>query len=283
MHGATALGGHAVFQYRTVFVSDVHLGFRGARAEEFAAFLKRVRCERLYLVGDIVDMWALRQRWTWPATHNQVLRRILKLAKRGVAITYVPGNHDESLRPYAGLDLAGIRIAKQAVHRLADGRQFLVCHGDEFDLVVQNSRLLSKLGTLGYDWLVELNRVVNGARGLVGLPRWSFSQTIKKKVKGACTFVSNFEGMLAEEARRRSLDGVVCGHIHEPRIHLREDGITYANCGDWIERASALVEHADGTLEIIDVEALLHEAGWTPEPAEEPEQIAADEGVEHAA
>jgi UDP-2,3-diacylglucosamine pyrophosphatase LpxH len=272
-----------VFQYRTVFVSDVHLGFRGARAEEFAAFLKRVRCERLYLVGDIVDMWALRQRWTWPATHNQVLRRILKLAKRGVAITYVPGNHDESLRPYAGLDLAGIRIAKQAVHRLADGRQFLICHGDEFDLVVQNSRLLSKLGTLGYDWLVELNRIVNGARALVGLPRWSFSQTIKKKVKGACTFVSNFEGMLAEEARRRSLDGVVCGHIHEPRIHVREDGITYANCGDWIERASALVEHADGTLEIIDVEALLRDAGWTPEPSEEPEQIATEEAVDHAA
>ena len=272
-----------MFRYRTVFVSDVHLGFRGARAEEFAAFLKRLDCERLYLVGDIVDMWALRQRWTWPATHNQVLRRLLKLAKRGVSVTYVPGNHDDSLRPYAGLDLAGIRIAKQAVHRLADGRRFLVCHGDEFDLVVQNHRLLSKLGTLGYDWLVGLNRAVNGVRSAFGLPRWSFSQAIKKKVKGACTFVSNFEGALSDEARRRSLDGVVCGHIHEPRIHLRTDGITYANCGDWIERASALVEHADGRLEIVNVEALLRDAGWEPEPAEEAEPIAIEEVAEHAA
>jgi UDP-2,3-diacylglucosamine pyrophosphatase LpxH len=266
-----------MFEYRTVFVSDVHLGFRGARAEEFAAFLKRVRCERLYLVGDIVDMWALRQRWSWPVTHNQVVRRILKLAKRGTAITYVPGNHDESLRPYAGIDLAGIRIAKQAVHRAADGRRYLVCHGDEFDLVVQSSPLLSRLGTLGYDWLVALNRGVNDLRGLVGLERWSFSQSIKRKVKGACTFISRFEQVVGDEARRRSLDGVICGHIHEPRIETGADGITYANCGDWIERASALVEHADGRLEIVDVEALLRGAGWEPEHADELEPVTADE------
>ena len=262
-----------MFSYRTVFVSDVHLGFRGARAEEFAAFLKRVQCERIYLVGDIVDMWALRQRWTWPATHNQVVRRLLKLAKRGTKVIYVPGNHDDSLRPYAGLDLAGIRVAKQAVHRLADGRQFLVCHGDEYDLVVQHSRLLSLLGTWAYDHLVQLNRLVNGARALVGLGRWSFSQAIKKKVKGACTFVSKFEEVLVDEAKRRSLDGVVCGHIHEPRVELRADGITYANCGDWIERASALVEHADGRLEIVDVEKMLRDIGWKPEATEGPEHL----------
>jgi len=270
------------FTFRTVFVSDVHLGFRGARAEEFAAFLKRVRCERLYLVGDIVDMWALRQRWTWPVTHNQVVRRILKLAKRGTTIVYVPGNHDESLRPYAGIDLAGIRVAKQAVHRTADGRRFLVCHGDEFDLVVQSSPLLSKLGTLGYDWLVGINRRVNDVRGAVGLGRWSFSQTIKKKVKSACTFISKFEQAVGDEARRRSLDGVICGHIHEPRIDVRDDGITYANCGDWIERASALVEHHDGRLEIVDVERMLREAGWRPDPVEAPEHIEVTEEALHA-
>ncbi|MFM8784842.1 MAG: UDP-2,3-diacylglucosamine diphosphatase, partial [Phycisphaerales bacterium] len=157
-----------VFRFRTVFVSDLHLGFRGTRAEEFAAFLKRVECERLYLVGDIVDMWVLRQRWRWPATHNQVARRLLKLAKRGTRVIYVPGNHDESLRPYAGIDLAGIRIATQAVHRLADGRRVLVCHGDEYDLVVQNSKLLSLVGTWAYDYLVALNVGVNRVRAVFG-------------------------------------------------------------------------------------------------------------------
>lgn len=268
-----------VFRFRTVFVSDLHLGFRGTRAEEFAAFLKRVECERLYLVGDIVDMWVLRQRWRWPATHNQVARRLLKLAKRGTRVIYVPGNHDESLRPYAGIDLAGIRIATQAVHRLADGRQLLVCHGDEYDLAVRHSRLLSMIGGLGYDYLVALNRAVNSARALVGLRRWSFSQAIKKKVKGACTFISRFEDALIDEARRRGLDGVVCGHIHDPRLETRPDGLTYANCGDWIERASALVEHEDGTLEIVDVERMLAASGWKPERNEEPEAIADEEPV----
>jgi UDP-2,3-diacylglucosamine pyrophosphatase LpxH len=257
-----------MFAYRTVFVSDLHLGFRGARAEEFAAFLKRMECEHLYLVGDMVDMWSLRQRWFWPATHNQVVRRLLKFAKRGTRITYVPGNHDEGLRNYAGIDLAGIRIAKQAVHRTADGRSLLVCHGDEYDLVVQHSALLSKLGTLGYDYLVALNRLVNDVRALFGFGRWSFSQAIKKRVKGACTFVSRFEDVLCDEARRRGLQGVVCGHIHEPRIVGRADGMSYANCGDWIERASALVEHADGRMEIVDVEDLLRDAGWKAEAEE---------------
>ncbi|MFM8731267.1 MAG: UDP-2,3-diacylglucosamine diphosphatase, partial [Phycisphaerales bacterium] len=213
-----------VFRFRTVFVSDLHLGFRGTRAEEFAAFLKRVECERLYLVGDIVDMWVLRQRWRWPATHNQVARRLLKLAKRGTRVIYVPGNHDESLRPYAGIDLAGIRIATQAVHRLADGRRLLICHGDEYDLAVQHSRLLSMIGGLGYDYLVALNRAVNSARALVGLRRWSFSQAIKRKVKGACTFISRFEDALIDEAKRRGLearDEGACA-FHLPLDRLRE-------------------------------------------------------------
>lgn len=270
-----------MFQYRTVFVSDLHLGFRGVRAEEFAAFIKRLECERIYLVGDIVDMWALRQRWTWPATHNQVVRRLLKLARRGTSVIYIPGNHDESLRPYAGTDLAGIRIAKSAVHRLADGRQLLICHGDEFDLVVQHSRWLSLLGTHAYDYLVALNHGVNRLRKFMGLRRWSFSQTIKKKVKGACTFISKFEDVLTEEARRRSLDGVVCGHIHEPRIDYRSDGLIYANCGDWVERASALVEHADGTLEVIDVESLLASIGWKADAVETIEPVELIEDLKH--
>lgn len=255
------------FDYRTVFLSDVHLGFRAARTEELAAFLKNLSCERLYLVGDIIDLWALRSRWYWPIMHNQVVRRILKLAKRGTHVVYIPGNHDDALREYVGIDLGGVRLAHQAVHRTADGKSLLVTHGDEYDLVVQHSRFLSMLGGWAYERLVRLNRVVNAVRALFGLSRWSFSQAVKLKVKSACTFVSNFEQHLQQEARRRGLDGVVCGHIHQPALRSivddEQDGLIYANCGDWIERASALVEHHDGSLEVVDVEQLLAQAGIT--------------------
>ena len=271
------------FDYRTIFISDVHLGFRGCRAEELAAFLKRVKCERVFLIGDIVDMWMLRQRWSWPSTHNQVIRRLLKLARHGTSIIYVPGNHDDALRSYSGLDLGGIRIARQAIHTLADGKRVLVTHGDEYDLVIQNSRLLALFGAWAYDHLVALNRFVNNVRSLFGLGRWSFSRIIKKRVKSACTFVSRFEEALTAQAHRRGLDGVVCGHIHEPRIDEQViDGVAvlYANCGDWIERASALVEHHDGRLEIIEVDQLLKSIGWTPNVEEEIEILEqVEEGI----
>jgi UDP-2,3-diacylglucosamine pyrophosphatase LpxH len=252
------------FRYRSVFISDTHLGFAGVRAAELSAFLKHVRCERLYLVGDIIDLWALRQKWRWPAMHNQVVRRLLKTAKRGTVVTYIPGNHDDALRQYLGLDLGGVRIAKQAVHRTADGRSLLITHGDEYDLVVQHSKLLSLLGTWAYDHLIMLNAGVDTVRGWFGYKRWSFSQTIKYKVKAACTYVSSFESVVLAEAARRKLDGVVCGHIHQPALNdvdLAGRPGTYANCGDWIERATALVEHDDGRLEIIDVEKVLRDAG----------------------
>lgn len=246
--------------YRTVFLSDAHLGTRGARADELSTFLKHLRCERLYLVGDIMDLWSLRARWHWPAAHNHVVRRILKIAKRGTHVVYIPGNHDDAIRQYAGVDLGGVKLALQAVHRTADGRSLLITHGDEYDLVVQHSRFISMLGGWAYDNLVVLNRAVNWTRSLVGLKRWSFSEAIKKKVKGACTFMSNFEHALLAEARRRQLDGIVCGHIHQPALRTTE-GLIYANCGDWIERATALVEHADGRLELICVESLLASQG----------------------
>lgn len=253
-------------EYRSVFISDVHLGFRGARTAELAAFLKMVRCENLYLVGDIVDMWALRGRWNWPTCHNKVVRRVLKMAQRGTRVTYIPGNHDDAARPYAGLEFGGVRIQLQCVHTLLDGRQVLVTHGDEFDLVVQYSRLVAMAGSRAYDQLVALNRRVNAVRRFIGLPRWSFSQSVKKRVKGACTFISRYEEALLAEARRRGLDGVICGHIHEPRLQCTD--MLYANCGDWIERSTALIEHLDGTLEILDVEALLHQLGCDVAAAE---------------
>ena len=253
----------ATFIYRTVFLSDTHLGFAGIRAEELSAFLKNLSCERLYLVGDIIDLVALRSRWRWPAMHNQVVRRLLKLAKLGTVVTYIPGNHDDALRQYAGLDLGGVKLAKRATHRTADGKLLLITHGDEYDLVIQHARILSILGTWAYDKLISLNRVVDAVRGLFGMKRWSFSQAIKMRVKSACTFISNFEQTLLTEALRHGQDGVVCGHIHQPELRMAEcpsgTGL-YANCGDWIERASALVEHADGRLEIVDVEQLLEQA-----------------------
>jgi UDP-2,3-diacylglucosamine pyrophosphatase LpxH len=255
---------HSGFSYRTVFLSDTHLGFSGVRAEELSAFLKHLHCERIYLVGDIIDLWALRAKWRWPAMHNQVVRRILKLARHGAVILYIPGNHDDALRQYAGLELGGVKLAKRALHRTADGKSLLITHGDEYDLVVQNSPMLSMLGTWAYDHLINLNRLVNSIRGLFGMKRWSFSHSIKNKVKSACTFISNYEQALLAEARRRGLDGVVCGHIHQPALRHGEGDdrdVLYANCGDWIERATALVEHLDGRLEIVDVEHLLSEAG----------------------
>jgi len=250
------------FNYRTVFISDMHLGFGGTHAPELSAFLKHIDCERLYLVGDIVDILALRARWRWPVMHNQVIRRLLKIAKKGTHVTYIPGNHDDAFRQYAGLDLGGIKLANRAVHRTACGKSLLVTHGDEYDLVVQHSPIMCLLGTWAYDHLVTLNRFFNSARALVGLKRYSFSSAIKSRVKSACTFISNFETALLPEAARRNLDGVVCGRIHQPKIHHTtlpgsNKPLLYANCGDWIERATALVEHHDGSLEIIDVEALL--------------------------
>lgn len=249
--------------FRTIFISDTHLGMRGAQADHLRAFLKHVTCERLYLVGDIVDLWAIKQRWHWPVMHNQVIRRILKMAKKGVHVVYIPGNHDESLRQYAGFDLGGVRLALRAIHRTAAGKSLLVTHGDEFDLVVRNSRLLAMIGTWAYDRLIFLNRVVNAVRRCFGYPTWSFANAIKSRVKGACTFMSNFEQALVGEARRRGLDGVVCGHVHKAALRTAKDGseCVYANCGDWIERSSAIVEHADGRLELINVELLLKELG----------------------
>jgi len=244
------------FHYKTLFLSDMHLGMRGVHADELSAFLKAVRCERLYLVGDIIDLWALKARWRWPAMHGQVVRRILKMARKGVAVTYIPGNHDDAVRQYAGLDLGGVRVAKQAVHRMADGRALLVTHGDEFDLVVQHSRLISMIGGWAYDHLVGINRRVNDIRAFFGMGRWSFSGAIKARVKGACKYVNNFEEALMRDARNRGLDGVVCGHVHKSAL-IESDAGLYANCGDWIEQCTALVEHTDGRLEVIDVEKLL--------------------------
>jgi UDP-2,3-diacylglucosamine pyrophosphatase LpxH len=237
--------------YRSVFLSDIHLGTRACRADLAADFLHRVACERLYLVGDIVDGWRLRKAWHWDRDHDEVIRRVLALARDGAEVTYIPGNHDEMLRDWLGLELAGIRIAREAVHEAADGRRFLVVHGDEFDGVIRYGRVVSALGDIGYDAAVWLNRIYNGVRRRFCYPYWSLAQWLKRQVKGAATAIARFEGALAQAARARGFDGVVCGHIHQPEMRDIH-GLLYLNDGDWVENCTALVEHEDGRFELLD-------------------------------
>lgn len=242
-------------RYRTVWISDLHLGARGCRAEDLSMFLKHIRCERLYLVGDIIDMWRLKSRWYWPEAHNDVLRRILNHARHDTEVIFLPGNHDDAARQFHHQEFGGVKLLPYAVHVTADGRRLLITHGDQFDLVVQHQRWLSKLGAFSYELLLRINRHYNNYRRWMGKPYWSMSQAIKGKVKQACTFISRFEEFLMKEAARQGMQGVVCGHIH--KAEMREQKVSgkrieYFNCGDWVESCTALVEHADGTLEIID-------------------------------
>ncbi|MEO0515233.1 MAG: UDP-2,3-diacylglucosamine diphosphatase [Planctomycetota bacterium] len=275
--------------YRTVFISDTHLGSRGCQAAALSKFIKYVRCDRLYLVGDIVDMWRLKQRWYWPGEHNNVLRRILNQTKHHTDVVLVPGNHDEAARQFLHSDFGGIRVLPYAVHVTADDRRLLVIHGDQFDLVVKHSRFVSMLGGKAYESLINFNRRYNTARRMLGLPYQSLSKSIKGKVKSACMFISKFEETLAKEAERRGLDGVVCGHIHEPaaREPNPDQPTAYYNCGDWVENCTALVEHHDGRMEVIDglaaVEAMLagnQAAAGQPDPPSLTELLRCDRGLD---
>ncbi len=251
--------------FRSVFMSDVHLGAGACHADEAATFLKHVECSTLYLVGDIIDMWRLRSRWHWPESHNRFVRRVLKMAKQGTRVVLIPGNHDERARDYAGLTFGGVELAREAIHTTADGRRLLVTHGDEADLIVRHHRALSIIGGAAYDRLVGLNRSCNLIRARFGLTPWSLSRVVKLKIKSACTFVSRFEDCLEQASLERGFDGVVCGHIHKPEI--RQGKAWYYNCGDWVESCTALVEHDDGAIRLIDglafiaeLEALDHDA-----------------------
>ena len=236
---------------RTVWISDMHLGTSGCNAELLLDFLKSVQPETLYLVGDIIDGWRLKRGWYWPPLHNDIVRRVLKLAHKGVRVVYVPGNHDEALRDFTGLNFGGVEVVPEAIHVTADGRRLLVLHGDEFDGVVLYARWLAFLGDRAYALLLHANVAFNAVRRRFGLPYWSLSAHIKKKVKNAVAFISSFEEAVAHAARDRGVDGVVCGHIHSAEI--REfGGVTYYNDGDWVESCTALVEHPDGTMEILD-------------------------------
>jgi UDP-2,3-diacylglucosamine pyrophosphatase LpxH len=236
--------------FRTVWISDIHLGFRGCSAEHLLNFLHSIDCEFLYLVGDIIDIWEMKKRLYWPQSHNNVVRTILGKAKHGTKVVYVPGNHDELLRDFHDMIFGNVHIAEEAIHTNADGRRLLVIHGDKFDSVVRCSRALAILGTRLYDWLLKANYVVHGVRRRCNLPYWSLAGFLKHKVKNAVQFISNFEQVVAYETARLGVDGVVCGHIHRPEI-TKLNNVMYCNCGDWVESCSALVEHHDGSLELL--------------------------------
>ena len=245
-------GSHmADHRYRTIWLSDIHLGTRGCKAEYLIDFLRHNEAQTIYLVGDIVDGWRLKKSWYWPQTHNDVVQKLLRMVRKGSRVIYVPGNHDEWLRPYALLHFGGVEVLDEAVHITADGRRLLVIHGDIFDTVVKHAKWLAALGDNAYTIALYINRYFNLLRRTLGYEYWSLSAYLKLKVKNAVQYIGSFAEALSDEARKRGLDGVVCGHIHHAEIRDL-NGVLYCNDGDWVESCTALVEHFDGRLEIIE-------------------------------
>jgi len=246
MHGESSPTKH----YRAIFISDLHLGTPGCQAEALLEFLKTHTCDTLYLVGDIIDGWQLRRKWYWPQAHNDVVQKLLRKARKGCRVIYVPGNHDEFARDFLDHSFGGVEVVEHAVHTTADGKKLWVIHGDYFDGVIQFAKWLAYLGDTLYDWALKANRHLNYMRGRLGMPYWSLSAYLKLKVKKAVNFISDFEVAVAHEAKKLGYDGVVCGHIHHAEIR-NIDGVLYCNDGDWVESLSTLVEHHDGRLEIL--------------------------------
>ena len=236
---------------RTIWISDIHLGTAGCKAEYLLEFLREHESDTLYLVGDIVDTWRLKKTWYWPQAHNDVVQKLLRKVRKGTRVVFVPGNHDEFARRYVTHSFGGIEVVDDCMHVTADGRRLWITHGDLFDGVIQCAKWLAYVGDAAYEFTLKVNRWFNRARGRLGLPYWSLSKYLKHKVKRAVSYIDDFEVAVAREARKRGAHGVVCGHIHH--AEMREiDGILFCNDGDWVESLTALVEHHDGRLEIID-------------------------------
>ncbi len=236
-------------RYRTGWISDVHLGTRGAQAEALLGFLREYEFETLYVVGDLIDVWSLRRGIYWPQAHNDVIQKLLRAGRKGTRVIYIPGNHDEFVAGFLG-DFGNISVQSRALHETADGRSMLVIHGHELDTVVQNMKWLALLGDIGYQMLLKLNGPVNFLRRLFGLHYWSLSAAVKRSVKNAVNFISKFEEAIVRYSREDRVHAVLCGHIHSPAI--REEGeVAYYNCGDWVESCSALVEDFDGRLHLV--------------------------------
>ncbi|GGA47426.1 UDP-2,3-diacylglucosamine diphosphatase [Pelagibacterium lentulum] len=240
----------AVHNVRALFISDVHLGMRAIRVTELIQFLERYEADTIYVVGDLIDGWRLQKEWYWPPEYDQLAQSFFDKANRGAKLVYLAGNHDEFLRDYLGTYFGGVEIVDRAIHTTADGKDYLVIHGDQFDVVVANAKWLAHIGDWAYNFALKINVVVNWVRRRLGLSYWSLSAWAKRKVKNAVSFMGRFEEALALEARNSKVEGVICGHIHQAAMH-HKFGIHYLNSGDWVESCTAIIETHDGAFELI--------------------------------
>jgi UDP-2,3-diacylglucosamine pyrophosphatase LpxH len=250
---------------RTIFLSDIHLGTRGCQAERLLEFLRCYESDYLYLVGDIIDFWAMSRGIVWTAQQNTVVQKILRRARHGQHVFLIPGNHDEALREYGGVSFGDIRVVNEHVHVAADGRRYLLVHGDEFDQVTRYHRWVAILGDIAYNWLVSINTTLSWLRRHLKRPGyWSLAGYAKRRIKTAVSFIFDFEDSVIHAARERGMDGVICGHIHSAVIR-EVNGVTYINCGDWVDSCTAIVEHLDGRMELV------HQADLSAALAVEPQ------------
>jgi UDP-2,3-diacylglucosamine pyrophosphatase LpxH len=238
-------------EYKSVFISDVHLGTKMCQADKLLDFIKSFECDRIYLVGDIVDCWALKSNKYWPQSHNDVIQKLLRKARKGTEIIYIPGNHDEMMREYGDFEFGHILLCKESTHISQNGQIYLVTHGDQFDVVINHAKWLAHLGSWAYDMSILFSMALNRIRTLLGLPYWSLSSYLKQTVKSSVNFIGGFEETLSNYVKSKRYNGIICGHIHH--ANMRDIcGIKYMNCGDWVESCTALVEHKDGSWEIIE-------------------------------
>jgi UDP-2,3-diacylglucosamine pyrophosphatase LpxH len=256
-------------QYRTAWISDVHLGTKGSNANALLGFLREYEVETLYVVGDLIDVWQLRRGIYWPQEHNDVIQKIMRKGRKGTRVIYIPGNHDEFVAGFFG-NYGSISIHENFIHTTADGKRLLVMHGHELDTVIQNVKWLAYVGDLGYQFLLKLNRPINGLRRLFGLHYWSLAGYVKMRVKDAVSFIGRFEEEIVRYSKEYKVDGVICGHIHAPAIRDIE-GIGYYNSGDWVESRSALLEDYSGRIELLTgyIEPVAAPEA-APSPAENP-------------
>lgn len=245
-----ALRAEGKIRCRTLWISDVHLGSSHCKADNLIKLLKQVHCKQIYLVGDIVDLWAMKRRVHWPEAHNQVLRQLLKKSKAGVEVIYIPGNHDANFREFCGSEFGNVKVRREVIHNTADGRQFLVIHGDELDHAVRYSRINRLIGDHAYDGLMVINAWVNRLRELMGKPYWSLAKWAKSRVGKAAHAISAYQEAAVSLVRHRKLDGIICGHLHYPLIKQYDD-VLYCNDGDWVDNCTAMVEDANGELHLI--------------------------------
>ncbi len=250
---------------RSLFLSDIHLGTRACQSDRLLDFLKQYDCEYIFLVGDIIDFWALRRGIYWPPEHNTVVQKILRLARHGVKVIYVPGNHDEAVRDYIDAVFGDIAVRREYLHEAADGRRYLLTHGDQYDQVTTCARWLSVAGDVSYHFLIRVNRLLSWIRRKLKVSgHWSLADYAKRNVLKAVSFIGDFEAAVSRDVRGHGVDGVICGHIHTPVIK-EIGGVLYLNCGDWVDSCTALIEHLDGRIELVrHVPALSGEAELTP-------------------